>query len=173
MQRILNLPISNCAYRFTILLFLVLNLSIHAQSIPHNGEIYQNLISQYLSTHDVIYKSVGGRPIEKYLPSISLDSSSTAILQIGRPDLQYKKTDNKQYERYISLNLIHQEGSMQSEVVEYRDTLSGKDLRQVIRTSPALLKGDDPTTLSRWVKPITLISGSIAVVVALFYIRSS
>lgn len=98
-----------------------------------------------------------------------VDSTEQDVLQINGFSILYNPLGKGSYLRdiQIPINISGQERNL-----VYQDTLSGKTLRKIIRKSPEVFKGEDPTTFSRWIKPAAMISGSVLGIIGLFFIRS-
>ncbi len=141
----------------------------HSSAQQHNGEIYRTLLQEIESLHPQSFKSIEGRYFKDYLPKLMVDSTEQDVLQINGFSILYNPLGKGSYLRdiQIPINISGQERNL-----VYQDTLSGKTLRKIIRKSPEVFRGEDPTTFSRWIKPAAMISGSVLGIIGLFFIRS-
>ena len=139
---------------------------------PHNGQVYQQLLSDYLTQHLQPFQSVDGPNFPPYTPKIPIDSSASTRLTLGFPEIVYSKLEDGRTVRSVSVSLQLEDSSLQSQALQYQDTLEEKMLRNVYAESPKSLRGENPTAQARWGLPILLVGGSVGGVVSLFYFRS-
>lgn len=165
---------SSLSVRSTLFLFLLLLVpkveALYAQT--PNEQIYQQLLQEFHKSHPGPYKAIEGRYFSDYLPEIRIDSNQAETLRFEGYTLQYNPLGEKSYLRSIEIPVSLQGTSLKQEVLSYRDTLSAKQIRKVIKQSREPFKGEDPTSFSRWIKPTGLISMSILGIMGLFFIRS-
>jgi hypothetical protein len=150
--------------------YFLLPVCLPAQ--PHNGEVFRQLMEQHFQENPQPFGEIQGEYPARYFPAVQPDTASKAVLIIAPLDVQYESLPDRMFARALSLNLQRKEAGTQSFSYSYVDTLSSVNLRQVIKKSPAPLRGDDPRVVARWVRPIGLISLSVAGLVMLFFIRS-
>ncbi|MEM7367821.1 MAG: hypothetical protein AAF587_04425 [Bacteroidota bacterium] len=139
---------------------------------PHNGEVYQQLLQTYLSEHPGPYSQVEGQQIDNFVPSIQLDSSSSARLTIGFAEILYRPTDKNQLLRRLELSIQVEDSVLRSETLSFQDTLTPKAIHQIYHQSPKPLRGENPTRRAKWGMPMAMIVGSIGGMITLFYFRS-
>ncbi|MEO1215884.1 MAG: hypothetical protein AAFY45_20275 [Bacteroidota bacterium] len=142
---------------------------IHTHAQKNNAEIYRDLLKEIELLHPQSFKSIEGRYFKDYLPELMVDSSEQDVLQINGFSIVYNPLGKGSYLRdiQIPINIAGKD-----ENLVYQDTLSGNTLRKVIKKSPEVFKGEDPTTFSRWLKPAAMISASVLGIIGLFFIRS-
>lgn len=155
---------------FTLLLGGVWSLNLQAQL--HNGLIYQQLLTEYLSNHPGPYQQVDGQLLAEYAPTILVDSTANTRLSIGFAEIQYRALDSGLVQRYFELSVQTEDSVMRSETLTHRDTLMQKSLQHIFRQSPKTLRGENPTRRARWGMPIAFIAGSVGGIITLFYFRS-
>jgi hypothetical protein len=155
-----RLLIANSSYLYHFLLVLLCGLIALVATSPmataqsHNGEIIDNLIKDFSS--------------ENQLSKIKSDPH----IKIGSPDISYNKLKNKQFTRSIEVSVEIKDSVRRSEVLAYSDTLSLRQLKQIQKASPKDLRAELPTTYARTLRPLAIVTASIAGVISLFYIRS-
>lgn len=136
---------------------------------PTAVDLYQQLLQPYLTKAPPIQR-IKGQP--DFFPSVVLDSSSRVQLQVLPPEMRYRELTDGRIERTLSLSLTEQDSVLRPVSLRQTDTLNRNVFRQYFRQSPDILRGDDPTLRAKWIRPIALISLSVATFVALFYVRS-
>ena len=157
-------------WKFSILVGIVsLLFPFHVQAQQNNAEIYRDLLKEIEFLHPQSFKTIEGRYFKDYLPELMVDSTQEDVLQINGFSILYNPLGKGRYLRdiQIPINIAGKD-----ENLAYQDTLSGKNLRKLIRKSPEVFKGEDPTTFSRWIKPAAMISASVLGIIGLFFIRS-
>ncbi|MDB4286121.1 hypothetical protein N9933_02355 [bacterium] len=148
----------------------VVNLStVTAQ--PHNGEVYKNLIQNFFTETEPSNTKIDER-YEAWIPKYQIDSSRNETVRIGGPDISYNKLKNKQFTRMVQVSVEIKDSVQRSEVLVYSDTLSIQELKEVQKGSPPDFRSELPTTYSKTLRPLAIVTASIAGVISLFYIRS-
>ncbi len=108
-----------------------------------------------------------------WLPPIKSDTASVLSYQIGVPSIKYDAHQQGMYLRRIMLPLLLvRRDQSQPDTLRYVDTLSYRQLRQVLRRSADEFRGEDPSFRGKWLIPLTSISLGTGITVALFYLRS-
>ncbi|GEM_PF-2273925 len=160
-------------YLAWVVIIFLMDISTYslAAQVP-NGAIYEELIDTYFSEHGNRYQQVQGQPIKNWMPEYELDSLSLKRLMISPVIVKYERLGKKSYVRMISVRLSVQDSVVTSSNPTYRDTLDKKSFKKIFRESPHEFRADNPSILSKWIIPSALISGSVAGVVALFFVRS-
>lgn len=147
----------------------MLLLRVPAQ-VP-NDSLYFRLLQSYFATHPGPYRAVETAFPDLPRPIVALDSAADD-LRIGPPRLTYERLAKKRYLRQLQLSLSQGDSSQAGQVIHIRDTLDLAALREVRRDSPLPLQGENPTYAALWLRPVAIIGGSIAAILALFLIRT-
>lgn len=155
---------------FISFVFLTKANNIYAQT--SNEHIYQKLLLDFHAKHPSPFKAIEGRFFRDYLPDIEVDSTQEETLRFEGFSIRYNPLGKKSYLRNVEIPLSLQSKVLRQEVLSYQDTLTAKQVREVIKNSPEPFKGEDPTNYTRWLKPSGLVGGSILAIVGLFFIRS-
>lgn len=104
---------------------------------------------------------------------ICIDEDCKNKLSILPANVSYKRVAAQRFVRSIAVPIEFTiSDSMKTENLYFTDTLSSKDLKIARKSSPKDLQGENPFFVARYVQPAAIIVGSMAVIVALFYIRS-
>jgi hypothetical protein len=138
---------------------------------PGNAEIYQQLLSEYLSGAPA-FRAISGAKLVDHFPAVALDSTSAYSLQVLPPRLDYEVLDDKRIKRSLSIPLTERDSVLRPVKLSFEDTLERRDFHRIYRQSPDVLRGDDPTLRAKWIRPIGLIGLSVITFVGLFYVRS-
>ncbi len=139
----------------------------------HNGEIYSELLSTFLTDSVSGMKEVTGERVDTYFPEIRLDSTVSLKVRIRETQIDYQKLSGKQIERKVSIPLMLQDSSLRRKKLALQDTLTYSQFKMVYKNSPMKLKGDSPNVGAVWIKPIAIIGGTLGAILGLFLIRSS
>ncbi len=137
-----------------------------------NEAAYQQLLSGFLQKQAQPILSLEAEWPSDWRPEVRLDSSASLKVTVGELDISYAKISPQKYKRELALSVSMQDSSFRSEILIYTDSLSKAQLRQLRAKSKAVFKGDAPGTLANVVRPITFVTGSLAALFSLFYIRS-
>lgn len=146
-------------------------LSIPASAQLHNGECYRRLVADYFEKNGSNYQQLSGDFLKDWMPPYTIDTSGSSLF-MAPPEITYAGIGKKQYCRSLKVFLNLQDSVMRSEVLTFSDTLSLKQVKAVRRASPKTLKGDTPGFSAKIARPMVIVASSIALIVALFYIRS-
>jgi len=147
-------------------IFLVIPL----QGQPGNARLYQQLWQRELDSRDLQFNQVKGE--NAFFPEISTDSSFSWSLTLFPPSISYQKLRPGLFLRSFSQNYQLEGEGIRSGRLLYADSLSKKDMKQLIRISPQGLKGESPTLANRYLRPGAWILVSTGTILGLFYIRS-
>jgi len=162
---------------YTCISYIIIIFSIHIFSILHaqtsNDSVYHQLFLHELPPDSLIIRDIKGNPIEALMPDYRKDSLSSTLMVISEPFVQYQKISPGLFERELTIMVQFQDSSSRRKQLSHTDTLSQKEIKNVLKQSSAELRGDNPTLWGKWIKPATLIVSGIGVIFALFYIRSS
>ncbi|MEM9986183.1 MAG: hypothetical protein AAF804_13915 [Bacteroidota bacterium] len=138
-----------------------------------NDLLYEQLKKDFFASHPGPYQGVQG-PSQNLLPdSTYIDTSSSTTLVFLGLEIAYQEL-KLGIARTLTLpaQLEHADGSLQSEEISYRDTLSTQEFRRMYRQSSLSLKGEDPRRRQAWLNPVLWIGLPIVGVIALFTLRS-
>ena len=139
----------------------------------HNGEIYADLLSTFLTDSVSGMKEVKGERVDVYFPDVKLDSTASLKVRLRETQIDYVKLSGKKIERKVSIPLMLQDSSLRSKNLSFQDTLTYPQFKMVYKNSPMKLKGDSPRVGAVWIKPIAIIGGTLGAILGLFLIRSS
>jgi hypothetical protein len=155
--------------------FLVISLlflSIVALAQPNNLQLSQTLMEKFAKKEGKNYYKIKGDLKES--STFKKDSSSKYMLEIFPPNIEYQKVSKNTFLRKIEIRFIKSLGdSLISKTESISDTLSIKQIQQIRAKSPNPYKGGNPLPMARYLMPSASILGSVAVIVLLFYLRSS
>ena len=158
---------------FVRMILIVLHLlGIALQAQPHNGIIYQQLLTDYLEQQGDRFQHIDGPQIESFTPAFVLDSTASTRLSLGFPEVNYTQFDAGKIIRKVALSVQREDSVLRSEMLSYQDTLDQKIVRKIFKESPKSLRGENPSVRARWLLPTLLLGGSIGGIVSLFYVRS-
>lgn len=105
--------------------------------------------------------------------SINLADSGKTSMSLSPPIITYFKRQDRQFDRKIELPAALSSGEQAvREVLSYRDIISYRQMRKLIRNSDKLFRGEDPTFRAKWLIPTAAIIGGTGITFALFYLRS-
>lgn len=105
--------------------------------------------------------------------SISLPDSGKTTMSISPPTITYLQREDRQFDRKIELPAtISFNDQAVREVLSYEDIISYRQMRQLIRNSDKLFRGEDPTFRGKWLFPTAAIVAGTGITFALFYLRS-
>jgi hypothetical protein len=138
---------------------------------PDNGQVFRQLVEGFLKKEQQAFRSIEGEWPLAWRPAVQADSS-LPVLQLNEVWVEYQALKSDRYQRTLRIPLSWQDSLPQTRSLAHIDTLALAQLRRLRRASPRSLRGDAPGWGSRWLQPLIIVSGSIASLVALFYIRS-
>ncbi len=167
----LSKPGYTCISHIIIIFSIHLSSNLHAQT--SNDSVYHQLFLRELPPDSLSIRDIKGNPIEMLMPDYHKDSLSSTLMVINEPFIQYQKIFPGLFERELTIMVQFQDTSSRRKQLSYTDTLSKKEIKNVLKKSSSELRGDNPTLWGKWIKPATFIVTGIGVIFALFYIRSS
>lgn len=138
---------------------------------PDNGQVFRQLMEGFLKKEQQAFRAIEGEWPLAWRPAMQADSS-LPVLQLDEVWVGYQPIKPDRCQRRLRIPLSWQDSLPQTRSLEHIDTLALAHLRRLRRASPPSLRGDAPGWASRWLQPLIIVGGSIASLVALFYIRS-
>ena len=155
--------------RVFVLFFMLFNLTFFLLSQPkNNAQMQQTLIQEYLKQSPFCFKPIKNQG-ETFNPRCS-DTLHT--LSISAPDIQYQKTARHSYLRTLTQPLeIQTPDTLMREALVFQDSLTATELRQVRKSSPKPMKGENPFPTARYIRPALWASGTFLLALGLFYWR--
>jgi hypothetical protein len=100
------------------------------------------------------------------------DSSASRMLEITDPEIRYEKLKGSKLRREVVLSLVVTDSLPKRERLVMADTLSRAEFKEIYRSSPRALKGENPLPGPAILVPAAVISASVIGLAALFYVRS-
>lgn len=145
-------------------------LSLRAQL--SNAEVYRTLWQNHLAeqTH---YGKISGQILKSFFPDYQADTTSSLGLQVFEPQVNYSQLPDKRIMRSIEVPYNVKDSVIESYRLRYVDTLQLESFKQIHRQSEGVLKGESPTFVAKWLRPLGILSLSVGGIIALFYVRSS
>lgn len=159
--------------RLKISVLLILLSGQFAFSQKTNENIYFQMIQDLWGENKTEIRSVDGFVPNELKSEFVLDTSVSAALEVGVPQVEFQKLENGGFQRQVSAELVLTDSVPQTLGLTRVDTVSRKDLSKIRKSSYSELKGSDPRTLQKYVWPGLGVGGGIAVIISLFYTRSS
>lgn len=136
----------------------------------NNGELYRQLWINHLDTAH--YQRISGQVLDMYFPDYEPDTNSQKRLVVLNPQVQYELLADKRIKRSLEVPYNVRDSVSQSLRLLAQDTLSQEAFKRIHRQSRDVLRGESPTIAARWIRPVALLTLSVAGILSLFYIRS-
>lgn len=162
----------NYAMAYILLICLLMGSKMGGAQ-PHNGEIYASLLASFLNDSIPGFKEIKGERVESYFPEVEVDTLTRLKIRMGETQISYQQLDKKVIERKIGIPISLQDSMLRTKQLVYRDTLSLSEFKHIYKGSPMELRGDSPKVGAVWIRPISIIGGTLAAILGLFLIRSS
>lgn len=153
-----------------LMIFLLGALSLSAQL--SNAEVYRTLWQNHL-TEQTHYSKISGQILTDLFPKYQSDSTSAFKLQVLKPEVNYAQLADKRIMRTIEIPYNVKDSLIESFRLRYVDTLQRESFNQIHRESRESLRGESPTFVARWLRPVGILSLSVGGILSLFYVRSS
>ena len=100
-------------------------------------------------------------------------SGSEVTLNVETPTVDFQKVAKGKFQRTISIDLVYKDSTETRMALNQVDTLDRKQIPEARRVDEKALRGSDPRFIRKFLVPFAGISGGIAGIISLFYIRSS
>ena len=100
-------------------------------------------------------------------------SDSKMTLDVETPTVIFQRIAKGKFQRTIGIDLVYKDSVETRMALNQIDTLDRKDIPEARRVEEKALRGADPRFVRKFLIPLAGISGGIAGIISLFYIRSS
>lgn len=155
---------------FLVFLSALLVQNQYAQS---NQAIYTQFIQRLAAQEGTHFLSYNG--YAKNIDSLYFKTDSLAQNRLipQKWEIAYHSLSQKKYLRQLSLQMrIQKKDTFSFFETKYQDTLSKAQVKALLRSEKADFQGKNPFWQDIYIKPATIIISSVAVILALFYVRS-
>ena len=141
--------------------------------IVNQEQAYENLVLNYLKLDQRTIKEATGSLTEKMKFQIEVDSSGEYSFSVEPPLIRYDKISRTRFVRTLQTDLVFTDSTEHRTSLTLPDTLPNRQLPAASSTAYEWLRGSDPRLRTKYLYPGLGIGGGIAVIISLFYIRSS
>ena len=104
---------------------------------------------------------------------IEVDSTGEYSFSVEPPLIRYEKISRTRFVRTLQTDLVFTDSTEHRTSLTLTDTLTNRQIPEARSTEYEWLRGSDPRLRTKYLYPCLGIGGGIAVIISLFYIRSS
>lgn len=139
-----------------------------------NHACIQSLLKDELMSPDKSFRKVESYLELQDLAWINFDSTSSQDLLIENPLVEFGRLSGDSLIRTIEVNVDYlvQDSVVRAVGKVYKDTISVKDFRKVLKGALPEERGTDPRSFARYWFPAIAVFTGVAGIIALFYVRS-
>jgi hypothetical protein len=137
-----------------------------------NELAFESLVTNAVKKNGQPIDSISGFYTQELLASISDGKKGGQNLFVEVPILNFERLSKGRFERRLETVVSFRDSTAQSLQLIYQDTLDGKQLSAVRKTTYLELRGQSPRPTAKYLGPALLIGTAIAGIILLFYLRS-
>ena len=151
----------------------ILFLPNFANAQKTNELCFEESITKFLVSDPREFSGVRGFQTDGLAGKLDSVPDAPYQLRIGVPQVNYENLQGPYFAREITTDLTFVDSTDHLSTVTWRDTLHKRDIAASRKGSPPELKGTDPRWTAKILWPAAMITGGIAGIISLFYIRSA